>query len=93
MDNTIIISYIVLINIATFLVYHADKKKAQKGKWRIPESTLIALSFFGGSIGAYLAMKLLRHKTQHKKFQICVPLSLILHILILIWWIEFILLL
>lgn len=93
MDNTIIISYIVLINIASFLVYRADKKKAQKGKWRIPESTLIALSFFGGSIGAYLAMKLLRHKTQHKKFQICIPLSLILHILILIWWIEFILLL
>lgn len=47
-----ILYYLVLINVITFLIYGIDKLKAKKGKWRIPEATLLLLSILGGSIGA-----------------------------------------
>ncbi len=81
----IIISWIV-INIITYIVYAIDKWKAKKDKWRTPESTLIILAAIGGSIGALLAMYTLRHKTQHKKFYIGVPVILFLQIACLIYF-------
>ena len=44
--------YLVLINVITFIAYGIDKLKAKKGKWRIPEATLLLLAIVGGSIGA-----------------------------------------
>ena len=32
--------YLIIINLIAFLAMFIDKKKAQKGKWRIKESTL-----------------------------------------------------
>ena len=65
--------YLIGINVLTFLIYGIDKWKARRGKWRIPEDTLIWLAIAGGSIGALLGMNLFRHKTQHKKFTLGVP--------------------
>lgn len=65
--------YLIGINILTFLIYGADKWKARKARWRIPEDTLIWLAIVGGSIGALLAMYLFRHKIRDKKFTIGVP--------------------
>jgi len=65
--------YFVFINVLTFLLYGIDKWKARRGKWRIPEETLIWLAIVGGSIGALLAMYLFRHKTKHKKFTLGIP--------------------
>ena len=48
--------YFVFINVLTFLLYGIDKCKARRGKWRIPEETLIGLAIVGGSIGALLGM-------------------------------------
>ena len=76
----IILIYIILINIITLVLYAADKAKAKKKKWRIPEATLILFAFIGGSIGALIGMLGLRHKTQHTKFKVLVPLAFILHI-------------
>ena len=75
----------LFMGLITFFLYGADKRKARKGKWRIPESTLLLFSFFGGSLGAFLGMQLFRHKTQHWKFKILVPLSLVLHIALMAW--------
>lgn len=69
--------YLLGINLLTFLVYGLDKRKARRGKWRIPEATLLLLAVFGGSIGALLGMSVFRHKTKHKKFLIGLPLILI----------------
>ncbi|MCQ2227366.1 MAG: DUF1294 domain-containing protein [Bacteroidales bacterium] len=77
--------YIVLISIITFIAYAIDKRKARKGKWRTPESTLIGLAVVGGSVGALLAMKFLRHKTQHKKFYIGVPLIFCIQIVLVVY--------
>ena len=66
--------YLVLINVITFIVYGIDKLKAKKGRWRIPESTLLLLAIIGGSIGAWYGMKVWHHKTLHKKFTYGIPL-------------------
>lgn len=71
-----LVYYLIGINVLTFLVYGADKWKARRNKWRIPEDTLIWLAIVGGSVGALLGMYLFRHKTQHKKFQLGVPIIL-----------------
>lgn len=76
----IITIYLVAINVIAFLAYGIDKWKAKRNKWRIPEATLIGIAIIGGALGAYIGMKTFRHKTQHKKFTILVPLLLILWI-------------
>ena len=59
-----IIIYLIIINLIAFLAMFIDKKKAQKGKWRIKESTLLILALIGGSIGAISGMYIFHHKTQ-----------------------------
>lgn len=69
----IICGILLTFNLLTFIIYGIDKFKAKKAKWRIPESTLLLLAVFGGSIGAWLGLQVWRHKTQHKKFYIGIP--------------------
>lgn len=76
----IVIIYLLAINIITFAAYGIDKWKAKHNKWRISEMTLILLAFIGGALGALVGMKVFRHKTQHWKFRIIVPLALALWI-------------
>ena len=58
--------YLAVINVVTFFMYGVDKWKARKSKWRIREIALLGLAVLGGSIGAWLGMKVWHHKTQHK---------------------------
>lgn len=58
-----------------------DKKKAQHGRWRIRESTLMTVAALGGSVGSLLGMKLFRHKTKHLKFTMGIPVILVLQIM------------
>ena len=69
-----------VMNLVTFCVYAYDKHiaKQNRGKRRVPERTLLLMSFFGGCIGAALGMALCRHKTKHTRFVVLVPLSVIL---------------
>ena len=76
----IIIIYLIAINVVTFFLYGIDKWKAKRSKWRIPEATLLGLAVIGGSIGAWLGMKVWHHKTQHKKFKYGLPLILLAQI-------------
>ena len=71
---------IVIINIVTFIIYGIDKYKAKKGKWRIPENSLIGLAIIGGSIGAYLGMRVWHHKTMHLKFKYGIPLIIVIQL-------------
>ena len=65
--------YLLGINAVTFIVYGIDKYKAKKAKWRIPEATLLLLAVLGGSIGAWMGMKVWHHKTMYKKFKYGIP--------------------
>ena len=73
---------IVIINIVTFIIYGIDKYKAKKGKWRIPENSLLGLAIIGGSIGAYLGMRVWHHKTMHLKFKYGIPLIIVIQLVI-----------
>ena len=72
--------YLFAINIVSFFLYGIDKYKAKKNKWRIPEATLLMIAVIGGSIGAWVGMRLWHHKTMHKKFKYGIPLIIIMQI-------------
>ncbi len=78
----IVIFYLLAANLLTFVTYGIDKWKARHNRWRIPEATLLLLAALGGSIGALLAMRVFRHKTQHKKFRYGVPALLLVQLAI-----------
>ena len=81
--TNVLLYYLIVINIVTFLVYGIDKWKAKQGSWRISEATLLMLAVIGGSIGALFGMKIWHHKTMHKKFKYGLPLILIIQIILI----------
>lgn len=83
--GTILIYYLVAINVVTFFVYGIDKWKAKQSRWRIPEAALLMLAAIGGSVGALLGMYVWHHKTLHKKFKYGVPLILIAQVAVVVW--------
>ena len=68
--------YLLIINLLGFLIMYIDKRKAEKGKWRIPEKTLLMFTWLGGGIGTIAGMYKFRHKTMKKKFTIGMPVIL-----------------
>ena len=72
--------YLLAINAVAFIMYGIDKYKAKKAKWRISEATLLLLAVLGGSIGAWIGMKVWHHKTMHKKFKYGIPAILLMQI-------------
>lgn len=81
--------YLAVINLVTLIVYGADKRKAKKGKWRVPEKTLFLLAIIGGSIGALAGMYLFHHKTKHWYFKWGIPAILLLQIAVAVYIIYF----
>ena len=78
--------YVIFMSIAAFLAMKRDKESAKiPGERRIPERTLLLLSFFGGAAGSLLAMKKYRHKTLHNRFRYGIPAMLLGHIALLGW--------
>lgn len=64
------LAWLASLNVTTFGTYGYDKWQAKQGGWRIPEITLWALASIGGFAGAWLGMKLFRHKTIKGSFRI-----------------------
>ena len=64
----IICAWLIVWNIVAFVAMGADKRKAQKGAWRVPEATLFLFALLGGALGATLGMHVFRHKTKHWYF-------------------------
>ncbi len=76
----LLIPYLLIINASGFLLMLADKRRAKKNLWRIPEKALMTVALIGGSIGSYAGMRLFRHKTRHPKFYIGIPVILALQL-------------
>ncbi|NPD92825.1 DUF1294 domain-containing protein [Xylanibacter muris] len=74
-----------VVNAVTFIVYGIDKFKAKRELWRISEATLLAFAVAGGSLGAWLGMKVWHHKTLHWKFRYGVPAIMAVQIAILLY--------
>lgn len=81
----VLLIYLAVINVVTFIVFVCDKRKAIKGKYRIRESVLFLLAFIGGALGGLLAMIIARHKIRKKKFTIGLPLILIVHLAAIVY--------
>ena len=79
----LLLFYLVAVNV---VVYGIDKWKAKKSKWRIRETALLGLAVLGGSIGAWLGMKVWHHKTQHKKFRYGLPAIIIVQFLLMAYY-------
>ena len=75
----LIIVYVLLIGIVAVAITIGDKAAAKKGKWRVPEATLMLVGLFGGALPMFITMKTIRHKTKHMKFMIGLPLEIALH--------------
>ena len=80
-----IIIYLLIINLIGFYMMWSDKRKAKKGKWRIPEQTLFIVTALGGGIGTITGMYTFRHKTKKPKFTIGLPTILILEIILVVY--------
>lgn len=70
----------------TAIAYALDKFRAQKGAWRISESTLQLFAMAGGWPGALPAQHLLRHKTRKISFQVTFWLIVAAHLAFWVWF-------
>ena len=70
-------AFLAVMSLLAIILYAGDKKKAKKGAWRTPESVLLGFGFFGGAIGALIAMNSFRHKTKHWYFWVVNVLGLV----------------
>lgn len=77
--------WLVGINLVTFLVYGADKRRAKRGAWRVKEKTLFLLPLLGGSVGAIAGMRVFHHKTKHWYFVWGVPAILAAQVALAVW--------
>ncbi len=57
------------LNLLTFLFYRLDKRRAEAGGDRVAESTLHLLELAGGWPSAYVAQRLLRHKSAKRRYR------------------------
>ena len=80
--KTLLCLYLLIINALGLLIMLADKEKAKKHRWRIPESTLLTVAALGGSIGCYAGMRVFHHKTRKPKFYIGVPVIFAVQVLV-----------
>ena len=77
--------YLLAINAVAFIVYGIDKYKAKKAKWRISEATLLLMAVIGGSIEAWVGMRIWHHKTMHKKFKYGIPVIIIFQVALAVY--------
>ncbi len=82
--HTVLITYIILVNLWGFVLMGIDKRKAKKHLWRVPERTLFLTALFLGSIGILVGMRVFRHKTKHRSFTFGIPAILILQLALLV---------
>ena len=80
---TIIWTAWAVINLIVFFLYGADKRRAKKDAWRIPERTLLTGTWLMGGVGAFAAMRVFRHKTKHIAFQISAPIGAVLSLVVM----------
>ena len=81
----IAVLWIAGMSLVSFLVFGADKRRAARHEWRIPEKILFLTALLGGAAGAFLGMHIFHHKTRHKSFCFGIPLILLLQAAVMVW--------
>lgn len=83
MGKWILLLWLGLASLLLFGMMGADKRKAKRGQWRIPEKALFLVAICGGAVGGTLGMQYFHHKTKHRSFQIGFPMLAVLQLLLL----------
>jgi len=76
----ILIIWLTIINVITFLVYGYDKFQAKQGGWRVPEKVLHGLALAGGFLGGWLGRVVFHHKTRKPIFTIVLSISTLIYV-------------
>lgn len=85
LEFQVVVGYLIAVNFIGFGLMAADKQRAVHHRWRIPEKTLFAAALLGGSLGCWLGMLVMRHKTRHWYFVIGMPLILAIQVVATLW--------
>ena len=87
MENYLILFliYLLVINFYAVDITVSDKKLAKSGARRVPEKKLFITAALGGSLGMYITMRKIRHKTLHKRFMKGIPLIMAAHGVLIIF--------
>ena len=85
---TLLIGYLLLMNVIAFLVMFIDKRRAKRHAFRIPESILFELAVLFGSLGILAGMFVFRHKIRKMRFYLGIPAILLIQTMLLILFIT-----
>lgn len=72
-------------SMVALVLYGIDKAAAKKGRWRIPESTLLVTGLVGGWPGALIAQGTFRHKSAKRAFLVKFWLTVVVNCAVLAW--------
>lgn len=82
-------AWLAALSLIAFFLYASDKRRAKRQQRRIPEKTLLGISFLGGAIGGYAAMLCCRHKIRHWYFHAVNLLGIAWQAGLLVWLLLF----
>lgn len=86
-----VLIYLLAINILGVSLTIYDKIASKKfRKNRIRENVLLLIGVMGAAVSMYITMKLIRHKTLHKKFMTGLPIFFFLQVVFLIYKVKFV---
>ena len=85
MQHRILLIYLAVVNILTFIVFGVYKMNAKFTRQRVRIVTLLGLAFIGGSVGALIGMYGFHHKTKKAYFTVGVPLILLMQVVVLFY--------
>lgn len=70
--------WVLALSLVNFCLMGADKGRARRGAWRVPERAFFLVGALGGALGGILGMWVFRHKTRHWYFKYGLPALLLL---------------
>ena len=74
------LAVLIVMNLVSFALMGIDKRRAQRGAWRISEKALFLTTACFGGLGGVMGMHLFHHKTKHWYFRVFFPVMLVVQI-------------
>jgi uncharacterized membrane protein YsdA (DUF1294 family) len=84
--TTAVIAIYAVMSVVAFAACGIDKRRAERGEWRISESTLHALELLGGWPGAWVAQRVFRHKRRKRRYMLVFGVIVAAHAVAWAWW-------
>lgn len=71
------VAWLIAVSLMAVAVTVWDKSRARRQAWRVPERTLWLISTLGGAVATYVTMRVIRHKTLHRRFMWGLPVLIV----------------